>query len=291
MSVFLDSDQQTEPLYPELPGKAVVYIRAMAALGLAVMVMAMVHWSSPDLLKYGGFLSIAILASGMRINVPGITGTLPLTFLFVLFGIVDLSDSETILLGAVMTLIHCYWNQPRRPRPALVVFNVCSVMVATFAAQAAYHSSWLAPTSFDPAVRLAAATGVLFLLNTVPVSLSIALAEERDVFKIWWKGHVWSLPYYLGGAAVAQVASLADHFLKWQTVLLSGPVIYLIYRTYSLYLKRLEGEKLHAEEMSALHLRTIEALALAIEAKDHTTSDHIQRVRIYATELSKESWN
>ena|SRR5579871_2553952 len=288
MSVFLDSDHQVEPLYPELPPKAILYIRAMAVLGMAVMVMAVVHWSSPDLLKYAGFLSIAILASGMRINVPGITGTLSLTFLFVLFGIVDLSDSETIMLGAVMTLIHCYWNQPRRPRQALVVFNVCSVVVATYAAQAAYHSSWLAPTSFDPAVRLAAATGVLFLLNTVPVSLSIALAEEHDVLKIWWKGHAWSLPYYLGGAAVAQVASLADHFLKWQTVLLSGPVIYLIYRTYSLYLKRLEAEKVHAEEMSALHLRTIEALALAIEAKDHTTSDHIQRVRIYATELSKE---
>ena len=45
---------------------------------------------------------------------------------------------------------------------------------------------------------------------------------------------------------------------------------------------------MHAEEVSSLHLRTIEALALAIEAKDHTTHGHLQRVQIYATELGKE---
>ncbi len=35
-------------------------------------------------------------------------------------------------------------------------------------------------------------------------------------------------------------------------------------------------------------MRTIEALALAIEAKDHTTHDHLQRVRVYAMEVAKE---
>jgi diguanylate cyclase (GGDEF)-like protein/putative nucleotidyltransferase with HDIG domain len=37
-----------------------------------------------------------------------------------------------------------------------------------------------------------------------------------------------------------------------------------------------------------LHVRTIEALALAIEAKDQTTHDHLRRVRIYAIELGNE---
>src|SRR5437016_10913736 len=39
--------------------------------------------------------------------------------------------------------------------------------------------------------------------------------------------------------------------------------------------------------MAALHLRTIEALALAIEAKDHTTHEHLKRVRVYAVEVAK----
>ena len=64
--------------------------------------------------------------------------------------------------------------------------------------------------------------------------------------------------------------------------------MYLIYRSYRLYLGKLDDEKRHVEEMANLHLRTIEALALAIEAKDQTTHDHLQRVRIYAIEVAKE---
>ena len=61
-----------------------------------------------------------------------------------------------------------------------------------------------------------------------------------------------------------------------------------MYRSYRLYLGKLETEKRHAEKLSSLHLRTIEALALAIEAKDETTGEHLQRVRVYAMELAKE---
>src|SRR4030081_2362060 len=83
-----------------------------------------------------------------------------------------------------------------------------------------------------------------------------------------------------------------SHFLNahigWQSSLLVLPPIYLMYRSYRLYLGKLETEKRHAEQVSSLHLQTIEALALAIEAKDQTTGDHLQRVRIYAMELAKE---
>jgi diguanylate cyclase (GGDEF)-like protein/putative nucleotidyltransferase with HDIG domain len=74
----------------------------------------------------------------------------------------------------------------------------------------------------------------------------------------------------------------------WQTSLLVVPIVYLVYRSYYLYLGRMEDEKKHAEEMASLHLRTIEALALAIEAKDHTTHNHLQRVQTYAMEIGKE---
>ena len=40
--------------------------------------------------------------------------------------------------------------------------------------------------------------------------------------------------------------------------------------------------------MNGLHLRTIEALALAIDAKDHTTHDHLQRVQLYAVEIGRD---
>jgi diguanylate cyclase (GGDEF)-like protein/putative nucleotidyltransferase with HDIG domain len=52
-------------------------------------------------------------------------------------------------------------------------------------------------------------------------------------------------------------------------------------------LGHLKVEKKHVEEMAALHLRTIEAMALAIEATDTDIHDHLSRVQLYAVELGK----
>jgi diguanylate cyclase (GGDEF)-like protein/putative nucleotidyltransferase with HDIG domain len=270
------------------PTSARVYIAVTAALGTAVLAMNLANWESPDLLKFGAFLMVAMCSSGMRISVPGITGTLSLTFLFVLFGIVELTPAETTAMGALATLVQCYWNQPRRPRPARVAFNVATMVLAVAATEWVYRNPAMIANQVDPAIQLAAATCTLFLLSTVPMALMITLSEGRSLIRTWRECFFWSLPYYLGGAAIAQGASLLNRYVGWQTVLLTGPVVYLIYRSYGLYLARLENEKMHAEEVSSLHLRTIEALALAIEAKDHTTHGHLQRVQIYATELGKE---
>ena len=76
--------------------------------------------------------------------------------------------------------------------------------------------------------------------------------------------------------------------MHWQGSIVLLPVIYLIYRSYQLYLARLEDERRHVESIAGLHMRTIEALALAIEAKDHTTHEHLRRVRVYAVEIGKQ---
>jgi diguanylate cyclase (GGDEF)-like protein/putative nucleotidyltransferase with HDIG domain len=129
---------------------------------------------------------------------------------------------------------------------------------------------------------------VYFVANTVPVAAVISLTERKSLRQIWADCYFWSFPYYLVGAGVAGIMSWLHDFTDWQTSLLILPVVYLIYRSYRLYLGKLEDEKRHVEEIADLHMRTIEALALAIEAKDQTTHDHLQRVRIYALEVAKE---
>src|ERR1051325_11532639 len=47
------------------------------------------------------------------------------------------------------------------------------------------------------------------------------------------------------------------------------------------------GVSRRAHEISELHLATIEALALAIDAKDQTAHNHIRRVELYAVGLAR----
>src|SRR5947209_7777892 len=178
--------------HPPLAPRAAMYIRITAALAVIVFAVELVGWESPDLLRFLAFFAIAILASGMRINVPGLTGTLSLTFLFVLFGLIELTPSETILMASVMTLIQCYWRQQPKPRAAKVLFNVASMIIATAAANGAYASSWLSGVSAEPAARLAWATIVFFLANTAPVALVISLTESKPFPKTWLECDFWA---------------------------------------------------------------------------------------------------
>ena len=67
--------------------------------------------------------------------------------------------------------------------------------------------------------------------------------------------------------------------------LLSVPVVAVTLWTYRLYYERLNSKTREAEDISRLHLATVEALATAIDAKDQTSHCHVRRVEIYAAGL------
>ncbi len=76
--------------------------------------------------------------------------------------------------------------------------------------------------------------------------------------------------------------------LTWQTTVLLIPAFLLVLYSYSLRTRQLKAEKKHTNELGDVHMRMVEALALTIEAKDQTTHDHLQRVKIFCIEVGKE---
>src|SRR5580704_10707919 len=84
-----------------------------------------------------------------------------------------------------------------------------------------------------------------------------------------------------------------NHTSGWGIFWILAPavfwVIYWIWRSYRRSLKRPGEGNGQTEDMAAgLHLRTIEALALAIEAKDYTSHTQFRRIDVYAMEIGKE---
>lgn len=272
----------------QLPGTVRGYIAGLSLAGAIALAMAVAGWDCPDLLKFAGFLAVAILSAGIQFNVPGVTSALSLSLLFSLFGVVELTGPETVVLSCTVALVQCFWNQQQRPGLDQVAFNVAAMALAATGATWLFHSPWMLANHAEAAIRLGLATLLFFVLNTVPIAVAVALAEEVSIWTVWRECYFWALPYYLGAGAIAQLAGFAVHLAGWPTVLLSGPVFYLVFRSYRLYIVRLDEERKHAEAVSDLHLRTIEALALAIEAKDDTTSEHLARVQIYAREIARE---
>ncbi|MGB9234933.1 MAG: diguanylate cyclase [Terriglobales bacterium] len=262
------------------------YTALVVLSGFAVLTFALLHGKCQDPFKFSCYLAAALAASRLKVNLPGITGTMSVNFLFVLLGVLELSFPETAALGCAAIVVQCLGRD--RPRPLHIVFNVCSTALAIAFTFSVYHFSLLHGGVNNPSTLLFLAACVYFVSNTLPVATIISLTEGRSLRKIWSECYFWSFPYYLVGAGVAGMMSWLHAFTDWQTSLLTLPVVYLIYRSYRLYLAKLSDEKRHVEEIADLHMRTIEALALAIEAKDQTTHDHLQRVRVYAREVGKE---
>lgn len=262
---------------------------------MVVLWSAFTHWQSADLTRFACYLIVAALASSLKVQLPGIDGTMSVNFLFILLGVMELSLPETLAIGCTATFVQSVWAARKRPDPVKVLFNVFGMMAnAAALAYVTYH--WLDPkmVSEKPLLLLLAAL-VFFLANTLPISVVIAFTENKTARKVWSECYFWSFPYYLVGAAAVGLVGIINRRAGWQTSLLVLPLIYWVYRSYRLYLGRLEAEKervevekKHVEQIASLNMRTIEALALAIEAKDHTTHTHLQRVRTYALEIAKE---
>ena len=269
-----------------LSAGAKAFIGLVVFAGTATLLYGAIHQSSKNIAEFICYLGIAILASRLKVTLPGITGTLSVSFLFILVGILELSFSETLILGAVSMLAQCLY--PDRPKAIQVTFNICAGSVSTALAYAVYHDPLSNLLLDNHALLLLVAASTYFIANAGSIAAVISLTERRALKKILVDCYFWSFPYYLVGAGVAGAIAWFNHTFNWETSLLLVPVVYLIYRSYRLYLGKLEDEKRHVEEMANLHLRTIEALALAIEAKDQTTHDHLQRVRVYAIEVAKE---
>jgi len=272
-----------------------LFVGITASLGLVVLVSALRHWQSADLTRFVCYLAVAALASGLKVQLPGIDGTMSVNFLFILLGVVELSLPETLVIGCTASLVQSVWQTRKKLDPIKVVFNVFGMMAnASAFAYISYHWLDARQTASKPVLLLVAAL-VFFLANTLPISVIIALTENKSSGKVWSECYFWSFPYYLVGAAAVGLVGIINQRAGWQTSLLVLPLIYWVYRSYRLYLGRLEAEKdrveiekRHVEEIASLNMRTIEALALAIEAKDQTTHTHLQRVRVYAVEIAKE---
>ena len=104
------------------------FIVVVVLCGTAVLAYSVMHGRSENPLKFFCYLAIALAASRLKVNLPGITGTMSVNFLFLLLGVLELSLSETMALGCAAVVVQCLDRE--RPNPIQVAFNVCSTALA-----------------------------------------------------------------------------------------------------------------------------------------------------------------
>jgi diguanylate cyclase (GGDEF)-like protein/putative nucleotidyltransferase with HDIG domain len=272
----------------KLSSPATLFILLQVVIGIPLLPYALLHWHPESELRFACFFGVALAASLFKVRLPGIEATMSANFLFILVGILDLSYPETLLMGCFGGLVQSIWQSKPRPRLIQILFNFANLSISITAANLVFHSKFASHLGLAWPLLLVSASTTYFAINTMSVSGIIALTQRRNPLLVWKECYLWSFPYHLLGAMIAGGVSLINRAFGWQFAILVLPLVYWMYRSYRIYLDRLEAEKKHTEEIADLHLRTIEALSLAIEAKDHSTHDHLKRVQTYAVQLGKD---
>jgi diguanylate cyclase (GGDEF)-like protein len=275
-----------------LPLEARVYV--CLVIGLAAVVLGAffpLHVLSNPLMVLG-LMAMSAGTSLFKVKLPlgGSAATVSMSYAVDFASLLLLGPNETMLVAAVGTWTQCTFRTKERAAYR-VLFNIASVVVTVQAAGVIYIALGGVPGHFEPwsgATPLVGAATAYFVIITTTVATAIALSTRQSLFRVWNDNFLWSAPSYFVGALAAFVAAGMLNLSVWLVPLAAAP-LFLTYRGYKAYVGRIEEEQRHVREMSDLHLATIEALALAIDAKDQTSQAHIQRVQMYAVALGRSA--
>jgi diguanylate cyclase (GGDEF)-like protein/putative nucleotidyltransferase with HDIG domain len=261
------------------------FLAAVVTLGWMFVVRELAHWHSDNLLRFAGLLAGALFASRLMIPIPNSKASLSPGFIIQFLACLELSLSESISICVISILTQGLAG--KKPRLKQIAFNCATTAISTYLYTQGF--GWLVSV---PWIGLAAGLLVGATLyhvgGTVGVARMITFENGEPLVPFWRRNYGWLLPYYLAGSCIAGLIDAVEGHLGGQYLVVLLPVVYLIYRSYLTYLGRIEDSRRHSEEVAALHLRTIESLALAIEAKDDTTHAHLRRVQTYALAIGED---
>ena len=276
-----------------LPLAARIYVATVIGFG---GVLLGVFFPTKSLEAPGLFLTLLVLSSltsVFKVNLPLARSgsTMSVSYAVDFASLLLLGPHETMLVAAASAYSQCTFRI-KEPNPVhRTLFSMACLVLTVQAAGYIYIFLGGTPGFFQGgkiAQPLVGAATTYFVVNTLTIAAAIALSTRQGIVKVWNENFLWSAPSYFVGAGVAALSAWMVLGLEvhWLAVLVMAP-LYLTYRTYKVYLGRIEDEQRHVREMADLHLATIEALALAIDAKDQTSQSHIRRVQLYAADVAK----
>jgi diguanylate cyclase (GGDEF)-like protein/putative nucleotidyltransferase with HDIG domain len=279
---------------------AKTYWAVMVFAGAAVFVWALQRcavFSPIQWAEFGGLLGLVILAGSYPISIPNTKASFTAGDTFIFLAVLFLGVPGAILIGITESLVS---SRRTSTRLASWIGSPAMMAVTVFLAGNAFYFSLdrfahiaqnplgLTPMPFPQLLAALAFMAMLhYFGNGFTVSTIYALRTNRPVLKFWRDGYLWTWWAFLAAAIATAVIYAAVTRLGFIYVLLSLPVLGATFCTYKIYFERINTKTREAEEMSRLHLATVEALATAIDAKDQTTHCHVRRVQIYAEGLGK----
>ena len=255
-----------------LPPAAQMYVATVTLTGVVVMARFFpTTCSRPWMLA--SLIAFSCLTSLWKVTLPlGFTSgsTLSVSYAADLMALLLLGPNHAMVVAVAGAWAQCTFRA-KEPYPWYrTAFSIAAEAITIQATGLVYgilaDTATLMPVGFL-ARGVVAAIATYFVVNTGLVAGAIGLSTRRSVWIVWSRELPVERPELHGGRRAGALAALViDRGNPWLAILMLAPV-YLSYRSYHVFLGRIEDERRHFEETERLHSETIDALLQARRAE------------------------
>src|SRR5271157_4529623 len=123
-----------------MTARAKSFIAVVVFVGMAVLTAGLWHSRWPDAAKFLVYLLLIVLASGFKVALPGINGTMSASLVVVLVSIVEMSPAETLVLGCVGSVVQTRWGK-KQFECLQVLFNAAQIAICIGSCYLIFHHS------------------------------------------------------------------------------------------------------------------------------------------------------
>ena len=234
--------------------------------------------------------ALAAAAAPLEVRLPkpasGPHAPLSLGLVFMFSALVLLPAWNAAVVSMVAVAVRLRFAGTGRPKLRDYLFALSwsnlALLLAYDVYAAARGGGWV-----GSAARLAAAAILYFLIASWSQAAALSLENGWPLVRTWTRQFLPGAPLYVAAAAGGALATLLFDPSYLHALILVFPVVCLSYYCYEFYFGRVRAERRRAADMADMYRRTVEALALAIEAKDRITGGHLRRVQRYAVEIGR----
>jgi putative nucleotidyltransferase with HDIG domain len=235
---------------------------------------------------------LTLLTGSFTVKIPGLLARISVSDAFVFASVLAFGPAVATVIVAIDSIVATLWMRPEHRSLLRSLFNLASVALSIWVASQTFY--WLA--GIEPGknlnvsrlvIPLFALACLYFLINSWLVAFALSFEKRINAISLWWNNFPWLSLNYFGGVSLAALLIAHSSSIDLSTIGIILPLLIITYLTYRTSLERLEDAQRHIAQVNDLYLSTIEALAMAVDAKDQITHGHIRRVQVYAVELAK----
>src|SRR5215213_2931757 len=237
------------------------YVRFVIALGVAALVLCLVSMSFAQLdLQFLLLAAVTVfLSARIEIQIPHSSGHITVSDTFIFLTLLLYGGGPATLLSAAES---AYSSYRFGDKVKTVAFNCAQMTTSTFVTATVTRLIFGPVNELPRSENLGSFLTAICVMSVVQYLTNSGLAAIYTAFKrglgvahTWSKYYLWSSITLLAGASAAGLISRVVVRFGFLYILLTAPIIVIVYLTYRTYLKSVETSAEQAEQAERERMR------------------------------------